>query len=72
LNASQEKALARRFREGPAGFTGGLNAEKYINITGATRATATRDLQDLVGKGALLRTRERKHTLYHLNLDAIV
>jgi len=55
LNPRQEKVLARIFREGPEGFIGGLSAEKYIAITGAPRATATRDLQDLVGKGALLR-----------------
>ena len=29
---------------------GGMSAEKYIRITGASRATATRDLQDLVVK----------------------
>ncbi|WP_374088440.1 Fic family protein [Methylomicrobium lacus] len=72
LNPRQEKALSRMFREGPEGFTGGLSAEKYISLTGATRATATRDLQDLVGKGALLRTGERKHTRYDLNLEFTV
>jgi Fic family protein len=72
LNARQEKALDRMFTKGAEGFTGGLSAEKYIHITGATRATATRDLQDLVGKGALSRTGERKHTRYHLYLDSIV
>jgi len=72
LNPRQEKVLARMFREGPDGFIGGLSAEKYIGITGAPRATATRDLQDLVGKGALLRTGERKHTRYFLNLDFTV
>jgi Fic family protein len=69
LNPRQEKVLVRLCREGPEGFTGGLSAEKYINITGAPRATATRDLQDLVSKGALVRMGERKHTRYHLNLD---
>jgi hypothetical protein len=46
-----------------------LNAEKYIGFTGAPRATVTRDLQDLVGKGALIRHGERKHTRYFLNLE---
>jgi Fic family protein len=69
LNSRQEKALVRLFREGPEGFTGGLSAKKYINITSVPRATATRDLQDLVNKGALVRTGERKHTRYYLNLD---
>ena len=43
-------------------------AENYITITGASRATATRDLQDLVAKGALTRTGERRYTRYWLNL----
>lgn len=43
--------LARMFHEGINGFKGGLSAENYISITKATRATATRDLQDLVKKG---------------------
>ncbi|MGZ8161036.1 MAG: Fic family protein [Methylobacter sp.] len=69
INPRQEKALSRMFREGPDGFVGGLSAEKYIGITGAPRATATRDLQDLVSKGALVRQGERKHTRYFLNLE---
>lgn len=69
LNPRQEKALLRMFREGPDGFKGGLSAENYIGITKSSRATATRDLHDLVALGALIRTGERKHTRYHLNLD---
>ena len=68
LNPWQEKVLARLFREGPDGFIGSLSAEKYIGITGAPRSTATRDLQDMVGKVALLRRGER-NTRYHLNLE---
>jgi len=71
LNPRQEKVLARMFREGPDGFKGGLSAEKYINITGAPRATTTRNLQDLVCKGALIRKGERKHARYLLNLEVI-
>jgi Fic family protein len=68
LNARQEKAIARMFREGIDGFKGGLSAENYISITGASRATATRDLQDLVEKGALTKTGSLRYTRYWLNL----
>ena len=70
LNPRQEKALLRLFREGPEGFTGGLSAGNYAAITGAPPATATRDLADLVGKGALRRTGERKSTRYWLAFEA--
>jgi Fic family protein len=57
------------FREGIDGFKGGLSAENYLRITGTSRATATRDLQDLVALGAFTRTGELRHTRYALNLD---
>lgn len=69
LNERQAKAIARMFKEGLDGFKGGLSAENYITITGASRATATRDLQDLVEKGALTKTGELRHTRYHLDLS---
>jgi Fic family protein len=68
LNERQEKVIARMFREGIDGFAGGLSAENYISITKSSRATATRDLQDLVEKGALTRTGALRHTRYHLNI----
>jgi len=68
LNPRQEKALLRLFEEGPGGFVGGMSAENYIAITKAPRATATRDLADLVEKGALVKTGELRHTRYWLNL----
>jgi Fic family protein len=68
LNERQEKILERMFREGLEGFKGGLSAEKYISITGASRATATRDLQDLVEKSALLKVGQLKSTRYYLNI----
>jgi len=48
LSPRQEKALLRMFREGPEGFQGGLSAGNYATITGASPATTTRDLADLV------------------------
>lgn len=69
LNERQEKVIARIFQEGIAGFKGGLSAENYISITATSRATATRDLQQLVEIGALTRTGERRHTRYALLLQ---
>jgi Fic family protein len=69
LNQRQEKVIARMFREGIDGFKGGLSAENYIRISRTSRATATRDLQDLVQKGALIRTGELRHTRYFLDLS---
>ncbi len=66
LNARQDKAVLRMFAAGPDGFTGGLSAGNYRGITGATPATATRDLADLVALEVLRRTGERKATRYHL------
>lgn len=66
LNLRQEKALLRLMREGPEGFKGGLSAGKYCTITGASPATARRDLAELVALGALLRTGERRGTRYVL------
>lgn len=68
LNDRQEKVLLRMFREGPEGFKGGLSAGNYSTITGASPATATRDLVDLIAKGGLVRVGERKHSRYHLNV----
>lgn len=68
LNERQEKALLRMFAEGIEGFKGGLSAKNYMTITGAPTATTTRDLTDLVKKGAFIRQGERKSTRYYLNL----
>lgn len=70
LNERQEKALLRMFQEGPKGFKGGLSASNYRSITKAsTPLMATRDLTDLVEKGALTKKGERKHTRYYLRLE---
>ncbi|MCF7817045.1 MAG: Fic family protein [Kiritimatiellales bacterium] len=68
LNERQDKVLTRMFREGLGGFEGGLSADNYIRIAKTSASTATRDLQDLVAKGALVRTGELKATRYHLHL----
>jgi len=69
LNVRQEKVLLRVFAAGPDGFEGGLSAGNYKSLAKTTPATVTRDLHDLVEKGALLRSGERKGTRYRLNLE---
>jgi Fic family protein len=69
LNERQARVIARIFKEGIDGFRGGLSAENYITITDTSRATATRDLRDLVEKGALTKTGQLRHTRYQLNLQ---
>lgn len=68
INDRQHKAILRMLREGPEGFKGGLSASNYAKITGASPATTTRDLADLVARDALVRTGELRHARYHLNL----
>lgn len=67
LNERQMKVLLRMLAEGPAGFQGGMSAEKYIAIVKTSRATATRDLAGLVEVGALVKTGELRYSRYHLN-----
>lgn len=51
LNERQKHTIKRMLREGPEGFTGGMSAGKYATITGCSKATATRDLTDLMDLG---------------------
>ncbi len=71
LNERQEKALVRMMAEGPGGFQGGLSAGKYMAITDAPAATATRDLGQLVEFGALRKTGQLKSTRYWLPFDTV-
>lgn len=66
LNERQKKAIDRLFEAEPVGFLGGLSAGKYITITKASRASATRDLQKLVDLGILRKTGQRRHARYCL------
>jgi Fic family protein len=64
LNKRQEKVIGRMLAHGLDGFEGGMNASKYMKMTGAPDRTATRDLQKLVELGVLVKTGERKGTRY--------
>jgi Fic family protein len=53
LSPRQRKALNAMLDSGPNGFVGGMTTRKYVGMTGASRATAFRELSDLVAKGIL-------------------
>ena len=55
LHERQTKVINRLLDAGAGGFEGGLKNKKYIGITHTSRATAQRELADLVNKGILIK-----------------
>ena len=53
LNDRQRKAINRLLEAGIGSFEGGMTNRKYAGMTDISRATAQRELADLVGKGIL-------------------
>ena len=68
LNDRQLKVVRRILKEGLKGFEGGTSTKNYISITGTSKATATRDLQDLTEKGVLIPSGGGRSTHYEINL----
>lgn len=55
LNSRQTKVINRLLDAGPKGFEGGLKNKKYMGIAHTSRATAQREMADLVQKGILVK-----------------
>lgn len=53
LNERQRKVLNRLLDAGPHGFEGGMTTRKYMGMTKTSRATAYRELAELVEVGCL-------------------
>lgn len=70
LNDRELKAVNRMLDEGPDGFKGGMNAKKYMSLTGASKATATRDLQNMRDLGVLVAEGRGRSVCYQLNLES--
>ena len=68
MNERQLKVVKRMFQAGVQGFEGGMNAKKYMAITGTSKATATRDLQYLLSTDAFKQIGSGRNTRYELNL----
>lgn len=56
LNARQRKVLNRLLDAGVSGFEGGMTTSKYMSLTKTSRATAFRELSDLVAKACIAPT----------------
>jgi len=54
LNSRQIKVLTKMLNRGTDGFEGGLNTKKYMAITKTSRATAIRDIGQLVEHACLV------------------
>ena len=53
LNARQKKVISCILEAGPGNFTGGLTTRKYVSIAKTSRATAFREIADLLDKKVL-------------------
>jgi Fic family protein len=70
LNERQLKVIKRMIDEGEESFEGGMNARKYQAISKTSKATATRDLQDLLEKQILIAIGGGRSRNYQVNLES--
>ena len=70
INERQLTVIRRMLEEGTKGFQGGMNAKKYIGLTKTSKATATRDMQQLLEIGAFVLSGKAggRSTSYQLNI----
>lgn len=70
VNERQLKVLNRMLEQGYDGFEGGMSARKYMAITKTSKATATRDMQELLQMGAFKRIGDAggRSTKYEVDL----
>lgn len=69
INERQRRILTRLVEAGDGGFLGGMTADKYAKMTDSSKATATRDLADLLAKSLLLVEGVGKATRYAVNVE---
>lgn len=67
LNVRQMKVLKKMWEAGTEGFKGGMTAQKYMSITKTSKATATRDLQQLSQNNILQQNGQGRSVHYILN-----
>lgn len=68
LSVRQRKVINRLLDAGRGGFEGGLTTRKYVSISGVSRATAFREMDQLVKLGILKQNPGRgRSASYDLN-----
>ena len=68
FNERQLKAINKMMEQGEEGFEGGMTAKKYISINKTSKATATRDLQQLAEMNAFIKVGAGRSVSYELNM----
>jgi len=69
LTPRQRKVLNALLDAGPDGFEGGMSTKKYENLTGASRATSSRDLIELEQMKLLRQAGAGRSTRYYINIE---
>jgi Fic family protein len=69
LTPRQRKAINALLDAGPDGYEGGMSTKKYEHLTGASRATSSRDLIELAHAGLLRQDGAGRSTRYGLNIE---
>jgi Fic family protein len=69
LNERQRKAVNRILDAGPGGFEGGMSTDKYGHLVRVSRATAYRDLEELVRYGLLTQSGVGRGTRYFAAME---
>ena len=69
LTPRQRKVINALLDAGPDGFDGGMSTRKYEHLTGASRATSSRDLVELAHAGLLRQDGAGRSTRYRLNIE---
>jgi len=69
INDRQRKVINVLLDAGPGGFAGGMNTRKYVSLTRASRATAYRELADLVEKRCLIQSGGGRSVIYEIRWD---
>ena len=68
MNDRQKKVINRLLDAGKNNFEGGLTTRKYVAIAKTSRATAYREIEDLVAKKILVSNQAGgRSTSYELN-----